>query len=86
MPHASDQQGERPSPGFGDSCRIRTVQPAPYQIPTDGATGALIRGANWHAWRPAHLHMKVSAPGYQLITTQLYAPVTRTTTTTSRRR
>jgi catechol 1,2-dioxygenase len=53
---------------------IRTIRPAPYQIPTDGATGALIRAANWHAWRPAHLHMKVSAPGYQLITTQLYFP------------
>jgi catechol 1,2-dioxygenase len=45
-----------------------------YQIPTDGATGALIRAAGWHAWRPAHLHMKVSAPGYQLITRQLYFP------------
>lgn len=54
--------------------RIRTIQPAPYQIPTDGATGALIRAANWHAWRPAHLHLKVSAPGYQLITSQLYFP------------
>jgi len=54
--------------------RIRTIQPAPYQIPTDGATGALIRAAHWHAWRPAHLHMKVSAPGHQLITTQLYFP------------
>lgn len=53
---------------------IRTIQPAPYQIPTDGATGALIRAADWHAWRPAHLHMKVSAPGYQVITTQLYFP------------
>jgi catechol 1,2-dioxygenase len=54
--------------------RIHTIQPVPYQIPTDGATGALIRAANWHAWRPAHLHVKVSAPGYQLITTQLYFP------------
>jgi catechol 1,2-dioxygenase len=54
--------------------RIHTIAPAPYQIPTDGATGALIRAARWHAWRPAHLHMKVSAPGYQLITTQLYFP------------
>ena len=26
----------------------------------------------WHAWRPAHLHLKVTAPGKQLITTQLY--------------
>lgn len=53
---------------------IRTIQPAPYQIPTDGATGAIIRAANWHAWRPAHLHLKVSAPEHLLITTQLYFP------------
>jgi catechol 1,2-dioxygenase len=53
---------------------IQTIQPAPYQIPTDGATGALIRAANWHAWRPAHLHLKVTADGHQLITTQLYFP------------
>ena len=53
---------------------IHTIQPSPYQIPTDGATGAIIRAANWHAWRPAHLHLKVSASGHQLITTQLYFP------------
>ncbi|MFF7468846.1 catechol 1,2-dioxygenase [Streptomyces sp. NPDC008092] len=52
--------------------RIRTVQPAPYQIPTDGSCGRLIAAAGWHAWRPAHLHLKVSAPGHRLITTQLY--------------
>jgi catechol 1,2-dioxygenase len=52
--------------------KIHTVQPAPYQIPTDGACGKLIAAAGWHAWRPAHLHLKVSAPGHQLITTQLY--------------
>jgi catechol 1,2-dioxygenase len=58
----------------GDSGRfhIRTIQPAPYQIPTDGATGKLIAAAGWHAWRPAHLHLKVHAEGYQPITTQLY--------------
>jgi catechol 1,2-dioxygenase len=52
--------------------RITTVQPAPYQIPTDGSCGRLIAAAGWHAWRPAHLHLKVSAPGQQQITTQLY--------------
>ncbi|GAA0482856.1 catechol 1,2-dioxygenase [Streptomyces olivaceiscleroticus] len=52
--------------------RIHTIQPAPYQIPTDGSCGKLIAAAGWHAWRPAHLHVKVSAPGHQLITTQLY--------------
>jgi catechol 1,2-dioxygenase len=54
--------------------RIETMRPAPYQIPTDGACGALIDAAGWHAWRPAHLHLKVSAPSHELITTQLYFP------------
>ncbi|TDD02528.1 catechol 1,2-dioxygenase [Saccharopolyspora terrae] len=53
---------------------IRTVRPAPYQIPTDGACGKLISAAGWHAWRPAHLHVKVSAPGHELLTAQLYFP------------
>jgi catechol 1,2-dioxygenase len=54
--------------------QIHTMQPAPYQIPTDGACGELIKTAGWHAWRPAHLHLKVSAPGHELLTTQLYFP------------
>ena len=53
---------------------ITTRRPAPYQIPTEGACGLLIEAAGWHAWRPAHLHLKVSHPGYELITTQLYFP------------
>ncbi|GAA1214195.1 catechol 1,2-dioxygenase [Prauserella alba] len=51
---------------------IGTVQPAPYRIPTDGPTGALIEAAGWHPWRPAHLHLVVRAPGFRSITTQLY--------------
>lgn len=51
---------------------FHTIQPAPYQIPTDGSCGKLIAAAGWHPWRPAHLHLKVSAPGKQLVTTQLY--------------
>ena len=46
----------------------------PYQIPTDGSCGRLIAAAGWHAWRPAHLHVKVSAPGHQQLTAQLYFP------------
>ncbi len=58
----------------GDDGRfeIRTVQPAPYQIPTDGPAGKLIGAAGWHPWRPAHLHLIVGAPGHRAITTQLY--------------
>ncbi|MHA6800174.1 catechol 1,2-dioxygenase [Bounagaea algeriensis] len=51
---------------------ISTIEPAPYQIPTDGPTGQLIEAAGWHPWRPAHLHLIVRAPGYRPITTQLY--------------
>lgn len=52
--------------------RIHTIEPSPYQIPHDGATGKLIEAAGWHAWRPAHLHLRISAPGQQSLTTQLY--------------
>ena len=54
--------------------QITTMRPAPYQIPTDGSCGKLIAAAGWHAWRPAHLHVKVSAPGHELLTAQLYFP------------
>ncbi|GAB2754467.1 catechol 1,2-dioxygenase [Terrabacter sp. 28] len=60
--------------GADGAFEIHTIQPAPYQIPTDGACGKLIAAAGWHAWRPAHLHVKVSAPGHELLTAQLYFP------------
>lgn len=60
--------------GPGGAFEIRTVQPAPYQIPTDGACGALVRAAGWHAWRPAHIHVKVVATGHEQLTAQLYFP------------
>lgn len=51
---------------------VRTVVPAPYEIPKGGPTGELLRVAGWHAWRPAHLHFVVRAAGYEPLTTQLY--------------
>lgn len=51
---------------------ITSILPAPYQIPTDGPTGALIAAAGWHPWRPAHLHLMVRADGHRQIITQLY--------------
>ena len=54
--------------------KVRTIRPKPYQIPTDGSCGRLIDAAGWHAWRPAHVHVKVSAPGHELLTAQLYFP------------
>lgn len=51
---------------------IKTLQPAPYQIPSDGPTGWFIDSYGGHPWRPAHLHLRVKHPGYREITTQLY--------------
>jgi catechol 1,2-dioxygenase len=62
------------STGPDGKFKITTIRPAPYQIPTDGACGKLISAAGWHAWRPAHLHVKVTAPGHELLTAQLYFP------------
>ncbi len=56
----------------GGRFEITTIRPAPYQIPTDGPTGAMIAAAGWHPWRPAHLHLMVRADGHRQITTQLY--------------
>lgn len=60
--------------GADGAFRIRAIQPGPYQVPTDGACGKLIRAAGWHAWRPAHLHVKVTAPGFETLISQLYFP------------
>ena len=35
--------------------------------------------AGWHAWRPAHLHVKVSAPGITALPRSCTSPATRTT-------
>lgn len=53
---------------------IRTVLPAPYEIPKDGPCGALIAAAGWNAYRPAHVHVLVTAPGHERLISQLYLP------------
>jgi catechol 1,2-dioxygenase len=51
---------------------VRSIVPAPYTIPHDGPTGRMIATAGWHPWRPAHIHLIVSADGHEALTTQLY--------------
>ncbi|MEA2320973.1 MAG: catechol 1,2-dioxygenase, partial [Solirubrobacteraceae bacterium] len=51
---------------------VRSIVPAPYTIPHDGPTGKMIAAADWHPWRPAHIHLIVSADGYEALTKQLY--------------
>ena len=58
----------------GDDGRyeFKTFAPAPYEIPKAGPTGKLLEILGRHAFRPAHLHFKVSAPGHETLTTQLF--------------
>jgi catechol 1,2-dioxygenase len=51
---------------------FRTIVPGCYTIPHDGPTGRLIAACGRLPWRPAHLHLLVSAQGHELLTTQLY--------------
>ncbi len=49
-----------------------TVLPTDYQIPTDGPVGRMLAATGRPAWRPAHLHLIVTAPGYQGVVTHLF--------------
>lgn len=48
------------------------VRPTDYPIPTDGPVGDLLRATGRHAWRPAHLHLIVRAPGHRTLTTHVF--------------
>ncbi|KAJ9116766.1 hypothetical protein QFC24_006657 [Naganishia onofrii] len=52
--------------------KFRAVRPVPYPIPNDGPVGDLLQKLNRHEYRPAHLHMMLSAPGFEPLTTALY--------------
>lgn len=52
---------------------IRTIRPQPYQIPTDGPGWLdLVEPAGRSAWRPAHYHVIVTAPGHHTLVTELF--------------
>lgn len=49
-----------------------TSKPVPYQIPTDGPVGDLLKALGRHAWRPSHLHLIVKAEGYKTLVTEIF--------------
>jgi len=49
------------------------VRPVGYPIPGDGPVGNLLRAANRGRMRPGHVHFMVSAPGYESVTTHVFA-------------
>jgi maleylacetate reductase len=48
------------------------VRPTDYPIPADGPVGQLLARTGRHPWRPAHIHVIVSAPGYQSVATHIF--------------
>ncbi|HUY50856.1 MAG TPA: intradiol ring-cleavage dioxygenase [Streptosporangiaceae bacterium] len=48
------------------------VRPTDYPIPDDGPVGRLLADTGRHPWRPAHIHLIVSAPGYRSVATHIF--------------
>jgi catechol 1,2-dioxygenase len=51
---------------------IRTWVPASYEIPKGGPTGKLLAAMGRHAWRPAHIHLRLTHENCQTLTTQIF--------------
>jgi protocatechuate 3,4-dioxygenase beta subunit len=53
---------------------FRSAYPRYYPIPFDGSVGDMLRALDRNAYRPAHLHFIVSAPGFEKVTTHIFTP------------
>ena len=51
---------------------LLTIRPKPYRVPTDGPVGDLLAASHRDAWRPAHYHIIVEAPGYTSLITEVF--------------
>jgi catechol 1,2-dioxygenase len=68
---ATNLRGRYRADGTG-RYEVRTVRPVPYAIPADGPVGRLLADTGRHPWRAAHIHAKVTAPGYEPLTTHVF--------------
>jgi hydroxyquinol 1,2-dioxygenase len=55
----------------GSYC-IRTIAPKGYTIPMDGTVGDLVGRTEISEYRPAHVHFRVDAPGFEPLVTHLF--------------
>ena len=49
-----------------------SVKPVEYEVPTDGPIGDFFEACGRHAWRPAHMHYIVKAPGFRSLVTEIF--------------
>ncbi len=52
--------------------RFAGIKPVSYSIPDDGPVGQLLRALARHPFRPAHIHLLISAEGFVPVTTHLF--------------
>ena len=48
------------------------IKPVSYPIPDDGPVGQLLRALGRHPYRPAHIHLLISAEGFTPVTTHMF--------------
>lgn len=74
-------EGERSAPfqargrlrtGPDGRFHFRSILAEAYPIPHDGPVGRMLEALGRHPWRPAHLHFKITAPGYQTLITHVF--------------
>lgn len=68
---AENLRGRFRTDGDG-SFAFRTVRPVDYPIPDDGPVGRMLQATGRHPWRPAHIHLMVSADGHVPVTTHVF--------------
>lgn len=51
---------------------FQTVLPVSYPVPIDGPVGQMLLSTGRHPWRPAHVHFKIDAAGYQTLITHVF--------------
>ena len=53
---------------------FRTIVPGAYEVTRSGPVAELLLALGRHGWRPGHIHVKVSCPGFAPLTTMLFMP------------
>jgi catechol 1,2-dioxygenase len=48
------------------------IKPVSYPVPVDGPAGEMLTSMGRHPFRPAHMHLIVTAPGFQKLVTHIF--------------
>ncbi|HEY5273801.1 MAG TPA: dioxygenase [Acidimicrobiales bacterium] len=58
--------------GSGGGISLWSVVPSAYPIPNDGPVGELLVAQGRHPYRPAHVHFRIDANGYEELITHVF--------------